>query len=135
MADYVVRAETTPPADLTGTAFSHLDVRILVSDERNGAVLTHVGQTVYTVGGTTHEHHVHPHAEETVIVLSGHGWHRVGDDYYDIGPGDVVFVPAGVPHSAGSGDGDDLIILWVLGGAPSLAKAGYEAVPEKPRAT
>ena len=64
MSEYVVRADTTEPADLTGTAFSHLDVRWLVNQERNGAESTGVGQTVYPAGGGTHEAHYHPNAEE-----------------------------------------------------------------------
>ena len=71
-----------------------------------------------------------PDAEEVVIVLSGRGWHRVGDHIYDIGPGDVVFVPRNTAHSACCTSDDDLVIIWVLGGAPSLERAGYQSVPE-----
>lgn len=126
MPEYVVRADTTRPADLTGTAFSHLDVRYLVGAERNGAELTHVGQTVYPKNGGTHESHSHPYAEETVIVLSGRGRHLIGEETYDIGPGDIVFVPRGVVHSAEAVGPADMVILWVLGGASSLEAAGYE---------
>jgi quercetin dioxygenase-like cupin family protein len=128
--DVVVRADTTPPARLDGTAFAHLDVRWLVSDERNGAELVGVGQTIYPANGGTHEHHLHPDAEEVVIVMSGSGWHRVGDDIYDITPGDVVFVPRNTAHSACCTSDEDMVILWVLGGAPSLERAGYAAVDE-----
>lgn len=123
--EYVVRADTTAPADLSGTAFSHLDVRMLVGEERNGASLTAVGQTTYPAGGGTHEQHYHADAEEVVIVQSGTGRHRVGDDWYDIGPGDVIFIPRGAIHGAVSGSPDDLVIYWVLGGAASLEAAGY----------
>jgi len=126
MSDYVVHVDTTPPADLTGTPFSHLDVRYLVSPERNGARLTGVGQTIYPGGGGTHELHSHPDAEETVIVMEGRGRHRVGDNWYDIGPGDIVFVPRGMVHGAIANTEEDLRILWVLGGAADLDAAGYE---------
>jgi len=128
--EFVVRADTTAPASLEGTAFAHLDVRWLVSDARNGAELVGVGQTIYPANGGTHEHHLHPDAEEVVIVMSGAGWHRVGDTIYDIGPGDVVYVPRNTPHSACCTSDDDLVIIWVLGGAPSLERAGYHAVDE-----
>ena len=91
--EYVVRADTTGPADFSGTAFSHLDIRWLVNEERNGATLMGVGQTIYPGGGGTHEIHSHPNAEEVVIVQSGHGRHLVGDTWHNIGPGDVVFIP------------------------------------------
>jgi quercetin dioxygenase-like cupin family protein len=128
--DYVVRADTTPPADLSGTAFSHLDVRWLVSDVRNGAELTGVGQTIYPATGGTHEQHYHPHAEETVIVLSGRGRHRVGDTWYEVGPGDVIFIPRNAPHGAYAVGNEDFVILWVLGGASSLEAAGYVSVED-----
>ena len=44
MTEYAVRGDTTPPADLSGAAISHVEVRWLVSDVRNGAELTAVGQ-------------------------------------------------------------------------------------------
>jgi quercetin dioxygenase-like cupin family protein len=133
MVQHVVRADTTEPGDWSGTAFGHLDIRTLVSEDRQRSEKVMVGQTIYPPGGT-HEHHLHPDAEEIVIVMSGRGWHRVGTDYYDIGPGDVVYVPANAAHSAGAEEGDTpMVILWILGGAPSLEKAGYEAVQELPR--
>ena len=128
--EYVVRADTTPVDDLAGTAFAHLDVRTLVDQVRQGSTLTMVGQTIYPAHGGTHEHHLHPDAEEVVIVTSGSGWHRVGNETYRIGPGDVVFVPRNSPHSAGADGPEDLVIIWVLGGVPSLAAAGYVPVPE-----
>lgn len=128
--EFVVRADTTLPSDLTGTAFAHLDVRWLVGESRQESELVGVGQTIYPARGGTHEHHLHPDAEEVVIVLSGRGWHRVGDEIYDIGPGDVVYVPRNTAHSACCTSDDDLVILWVLGGAPSLERAGYTAVTE-----
>lgn len=128
--EYVVRADTTPPSDLSGTAFSHLDVRWLVNEVRQNSQLVGVGQTIYPANGGTHEHHLHPDAEEVVIVMSGSGWHRVGDEIHMIRSGDVVFVPKNTPHSACCTSKENMVILWVLGGAPSLERAGYQSVPE-----
>lgn len=130
--NYVVRADEVEPGDFSGTAFAHLDVRTLISEDLQGSKEVMVGQTIYPPG-ETHEHHLHPDAEEVVIVVSGTGWHRVGDEYFDIGPGDVVFIPAMTAHSAGSDPEATMVILWVLGGVASLARAGYEAVPKIPR--
>ena len=60
---------------------------------------------------------------------AGTAW---GDDYYEIGPGDVVFVPVNTAHSAGSIGDEDMVILWVLGGVPSMERAGYQAVAVAP---
>ncbi len=128
--EYVVRPETTAVDDLTGTAFAHLDVRTLVGADRQSSTRVMVGQTIYPGGGGTHEHHLHPDAEEVVIVTAGSGWHRVGDQAFRIGVGDIVFVPINTPHSAGADGPEDMTILWVLGGASSLEAAGYVSVPE-----
>ncbi len=128
--EFLVRPDDTAPSDLSGTAFSHLDVRWLVSAQRQGSELVGVGQTIYPANGGTHEHHLHPNAEEVVIVMSGTGWHRVGDEILPISPGDVVFVPRNTPHSACCTGDTDLVILWVLGGVSSLEAAGYRPVDE-----
>jgi quercetin dioxygenase-like cupin family protein len=128
--EFVVHPDRTEPSDLTGTAFSHLDVRWLVNDERQGAEMVGVGQTIYPARGGTHDHHLHPDAEEVVIVMSGSGWHRVGDEIYEIGPGDVVFVPRNTAHSACCTSEEDMVILWVLGGVSNLERAGYLSVDE-----
>ncbi len=125
MPGYLANADTTPLADVSGTAFSHLEVKYLVSSENSNAQLTFLGQTVYPAGGATHEAHYHPNAEETIIVQSGSGRHRVGDEWFDLAPGDILFVPKGSVHTAESGQDDDLVIFWVLGGAGSLETAGY----------
>ena len=133
MVQHVVRADTTEPGDWSGTPFGHLDIRTLVSEDVQRSEKVMVGQTVYGPG-ETHEHHLHPDAEEVVIVMSGRGWHRVGSDVFDIAPGDIVFVPVNAEHSAGADEGDEpMVIIWILGGAPSLEKAGYEAVAALPR--
>ena len=125
MPGYLANVGTTPLADVSGTAFSHLEVKYLVSNENSEAELTFVGQTVYPAGGATHEAHYHPNAEETIIVQSGTGRHRVGDEWFDLAPGDILFVPKGSIHTAESGNEEALVIFWVLGGAGSLETAGY----------
>lgn len=133
--EYVVRAETTPPDDVSGTAFAHLDVRTLVGSDRQGSAQVMVGQTIYPANGGTHEHHLHPDAEEVVVVTRGSGWHRVGGQIFRVREGDVIFVPRNTAHSAGADGPEEMQILWVLGGAASLAAAGYVSVPEIETAT
>lgn len=130
LIEYVVRADSTPRDDVTGTAFAHLDVRTLVGADRQGSTSVMVGQTVYPANGGTHEHHLHPDAEEVVIVTRGRGWHRVGDQVFRVREGDVIFVPRSTPHSAGADGPEEMQILWVLGGAASMSMAGYVSVPE-----
>ena len=40
-----------------------------------------------------------PHTEdEAYVILAGRSRFTVGDRTFDVGPGDTVYVPAGVPH-------------------------------------
>jgi quercetin dioxygenase-like cupin family protein len=43
--------------------------------------------------------HIHHAEDETLYVLEGQLAAYVGDDTFDAGPGDFVFMPRGVPHS------------------------------------
>jgi quercetin dioxygenase-like cupin family protein len=47
--------------------------------------------------------HQHDHSEDVFLVLEGSGWFREGDRRTPIGPGDVVFVPAGEVHGTIAG--------------------------------
>ncbi len=49
--------------------------------------------------GFTHKLHMHPTQEEVIFVLDGRGITETGEDKIEIGPGSVVFVPAGVYHA------------------------------------
>ena len=40
--------------------------------------------------------------EHEQYVLRGRGRIELGDEVHEVGPGDVVFIPAGVPHSYAS---------------------------------
>lgn len=50
---------------------------------------SHPGQ-----GARRHRHDV----EEVIIVHAGRGTYTVGDTAVEAGPGDVIIIPAGVPH-------------------------------------
>lgn len=45
-----------------------------------------------------HEWHDHPQ-DEVIFVLSGRGYTELSDGRKEIGPGDLVFVPANVSHA------------------------------------
>jgi HTH-type transcriptional repressor of puuD len=81
------------------------------NSERN---LVTTGQTVFEVGTglPLHSHNV----EESVLVLEGLATAQIGDDFFDLVPGQATWVPAGVPHRfLNRGDGM-LRIYWVYGG-------------------
>jgi uncharacterized RmlC-like cupin family protein len=49
--------------------------------------------------GFSHKLHVHPTQEEVIYVLEGRGSSESQEDKIEIGPGSVVYVPAGVYHA------------------------------------
>jgi mannose-6-phosphate isomerase-like protein (cupin superfamily) len=48
-------------------------------------------------GGATAEHY-HRTTEEIYLFTAGTGRMRLGDEERDVGPGDAVVIPPGVPH-------------------------------------
>ncbi len=59
-----------------------------------------IGLAVHPPGGG-HAPHVHEHAEEMLYVVSGHAVLQFLPDKteHPVGPGDFVYVPAGVEHA------------------------------------
>ena len=49
--------------------------------------------------GYVHKLHVHPTQDEIIFVLEGKGASETATGKREIGVGDVVMVPAGVPHA------------------------------------
>lgn len=43
--------------------------------------------------------HVHPFQDEWFYVIEGQYLFQVGDDKYNLSPGDTIFLPRNVPHA------------------------------------
>jgi mannose-6-phosphate isomerase-like protein (cupin superfamily) len=55
----------------------------------------------------------HPHDQDEVyVVMRGSGWFVNGDERHEFGPGDALFVPAGVEHRFE--DFSDDLAIWVV---------------------
>lgn len=50
--------------------------------------------------GQQNQRHSHPNCEEVLALVSGTILHSLGDDRYEMHPGDTIAIPAGVPHHA-----------------------------------
>lgn len=108
-----------------------MDVRWMCTEDSVGAQFATFGRTLFGPGGGAHELHTHPNAEEILYVIRGEGIAISGDEEFKIGPGDLVFVPKGDLHFFKNTHAtDDLEVVFVYGGAPTLEKAGYEPVKE-----
>lgn len=124
---------TGTPTDRSLTpdnGWRQMDLKWLVTDTNLGSKYITFGRTVFAPGGSSrHALHRHKNAEEVLLVLKGHGNSIVGEDVLPMGPGDVCYIPEGMPHSFHNVSPDEECeIIFVYGGAPNLAKAGYEVV-------
>ncbi|MHB8633991.1 MAG: cupin domain-containing protein [Thermoplasmatota archaeon] len=64
-----------------------------------------------------------PHSrDEVYVVVRGSGMFRNGSERHPFGPGDLLFVAAGVPHR--SEQFTDDLALWVLFYGPPEGTAG-----------
>ena len=62
--------------------------------------------------------HVHAHEDEAYYVIEGEHLYRRGDDELLAGPGDLIFLPRGVPHAhrrVNPGSGRLLAMVWPSG--------------------
>jgi len=105
-----------------------MDLKWLVSENNLGSKYTTFGRTLFAPGASSqHALHKHRNAEEIILVLKGHGDSVVGEETLPMGPGDVCYIPPGVPHGFKNLSANEPCeIVFIYGGAPSLEKAGYE---------
>jgi len=71
---------------------------------------------VEIAAGQKNSLHMHPNCEEILYVLSGSCRHRIGDKTVVLKQGDLIRIPAGVPHQA-----------FVLGNEPLRAVISYSS--------
>lgn len=90
------------------------DTYFLVDPENSPSQRLKMGQTtIYPTGSTTG--HTHDDMEEVYYVISGEGIMIVGEDEFEIKPGDGLYVPPGVFHTTHQRGNLPLTVLWVTG--------------------
>ncbi len=72
--------------------------KVLVDRTRWGANHLLLRVTEYAPG-VAHELHSHPNQEEIIFVLEGEGYSKFDGKRHPLGPGSVVFIPAGLEHA------------------------------------
>jgi quercetin dioxygenase-like cupin family protein len=72
-------------------------------------------------GAPLHQHSV----EETMLVLEGIVWVRIGDERYTVGPQHTVIIPPETPHAWGNSGPDVAKLLWAFGGPDPFSDAVY----------
>ena len=68
--------------------------------------------------------HVHPYPE-TWIVQSGQARIVAGDEQFEVGPGDIAVVPAGVPHKF-TNIGDGRLVIFCVHQAGTMVQENLE---------
>lgn len=94
----------------------------------NGALMRFIvwpGSGCRTIGGhlcihepgVTFRPHIHPISEDCICTLSGYGEGFLVDKYVDVGPGDMIYAPAGVVHGTANarGHASDFIVTGYAG--------------------
>ena len=83
--------------------------RILLNSER-GAVAVTLGELIMNPGAElpmrTHQ------VEEVYVITKGTATVFLGNDTYTLSPGDVILVPAGVPHAPANHSKDPMGFLF-----------------------
>lgn len=82
-------------------------------DEGLGAALVDVHVNTILAGSAPGPFHLHNDVENVYFVLHGAVLIRTADGEREIGPGDAVFFPRGVPHSATNIGPDDARIIEI----------------------
>jgi len=67
--------------------------------------------------GESNPRHCHPNCEEALFLLEGTLRHSLGDEEFELRPGDTIVIPAGVFHNAvNTGDCDaDMMVAYSEG--------------------
>ena len=77
--------------------FGSNPVDIKVSTKDTDGALSISEYTGYTKGGPPL--HIHPHIDETFIVVEGEHLFQLGEEQFHLMAGDTIFIPRGVPHA------------------------------------
>ena len=93
------RRQVRSEADSARTPTSWGELQWLVSNALVPAAVQTLG-IARIDPGKSNPLHLHPNCEELLYVLSGTCVHDLGDDETELAPGDVIVIPAGVPHRA-----------------------------------
>jgi quercetin dioxygenase-like cupin family protein len=106
-----------------------MQVQFLIDEASAGSTGLVVGRTIIPPGGR-HDRHLHPNADEFLVVLRGSGEIYTDEGREPAAEGDVVFTPRGHWHGFDNTSDGDALLLWGWSGAGSLETAGYELPAE-----
>ena len=103
-----------------------MKVQFLIDRATAGTDQFLLGRTLLPPGAR-HDRHLHRHADEFFIVLSGSGRIYTDNGTEPAGEGDVIFTPRGRWHGFDNTGGSNVVLIWGWSGCGSLEDSGYEA--------
>ena len=83
--------------DVSTQLFDWGTLKWMATPDVNGSERFSAG-VVQLAPGKGHESHTHPDSDEILYVISGEGEQTVEDETCEVGPGEMIFVPAGTEH-------------------------------------
>ena len=87
---------TDVPAQQFGAEAPGVTIRWVIDENRDGAPNYALRVIEVAPGGNTPDH-AHPYEHEN-FVIEGTGRVRLGEEWREVNPGSVIFVPAGLRH-------------------------------------
>ncbi len=116
---FVIRADVEPEVLDWG------QLRWLSNPPATGAAqLTVIDVTLQP--GKGHNFHKHPDQEEVILVVAGQVEQWLDQEKRLLGPGDSLFIPAGVVHASFNAGSGEARMAAILG--PCVGDVGYEMV-------
>ncbi|MBU1277102.1 MAG: cupin domain-containing protein [Proteobacteria bacterium] len=89
-------------------------------------------QIIHHEPGQTLAVHIHPHSDDIMLVFQGCGEAFLGDAWFEVGEGDVIFAPEGIRHGTRNRTGSDRELVcynWQVGMA--LRNGALGAAPDQ----
>jgi len=126
---FVVMSESTfiESDDVSTQLFDWGTLKWMATPEVNDSERLSAG-VVNLEPGKGHDRHTHPDSDEILYFVSGEGEQTVDDDTREVGPGDMVYIPAGVEHGTINTGWDTLQLLAVY--APPGPEEALADLPE-----
>jgi oxalate decarboxylase/phosphoglucose isomerase-like protein (cupin superfamily) len=116
------------PAALPTDSFAWGTIKWLVSPATIAGAGVTFGEVVMQPG-EGHGRHNHPGSEEILYILSGTGEQMVDDDPpFSVGPGDTIYIPAGVYHSTDNTGWSPMHVLAFYN--PAGPEEGLQHLPD-----
>jgi mannose-6-phosphate isomerase-like protein (cupin superfamily) len=93
MSKYVVHMDEVPVGRITGR-----ETRDLINGKSAGSRGISLRITDVLPGETCFPGHIHTECEEVILILSGKGEIKIGEETFPMKKGDAVYLPTGLKH-------------------------------------